>query len=90
MCNLCCIEQPGFVPECRVGETKKGGFALTSNSNDWRNFAEQVTKETDPAKLLLLITKLNEVLKRDRVTRKAAAELIAALPAISVPLSCAL
>jgi len=70
-----------------LGKPRKG--LMISKGSEWRKFAEQVTKETDPARLLLLITKLNDELKRDRLTRKPAG-LIAAVPAFPEPLDSAL
>jgi hypothetical protein len=38
---------------------------------EWRHLAEQASTETDPEKLMLLVTELNEVLERsERVSQK--------------------
>jgi hypothetical protein len=42
---------------------------MISKSNDWRHLAEQASMETDPAKLLSLVTDLNEALEREETSR---------------------
>jgi hypothetical protein len=36
----------------------------TSNTHDWRSLCELASKETDPQKLLELITKINRALEQ--------------------------
>jgi hypothetical protein len=39
---------------------------MTSDqSGDWRSLTERATKETDPNKMLAIITELNRVLERE-------------------------
>jgi len=42
---------------------------MTPQTSDWRHLAEQATKETDPAKLLILVEELNDVFEREDTSR---------------------
>jgi hypothetical protein len=42
---------------------------MTPKSNDWRQLAEQASKETDPAKMLRLVEQLNNALEREDTSR---------------------
>ena len=44
---------------------------MTSDqSGDWRSLAERATKETDPNKMLVIITELNRVLGREQTVHQ--------------------
>ena len=47
----------------------KGGFHMTPQPSDWRNLAEQASKETDPCKLIEVVMELNQVLEREESQR---------------------
>ena len=42
---------------------------MTPQPSDWRNLAEQASKETDPDKLMALVTELNQGLEREESQR---------------------
>ncbi|HEY6181100.1 MAG TPA: hypothetical protein VIW67_02580 [Terriglobales bacterium] len=45
-------------------------MAMDSNANDWRVIAEQASCETDPAKLLALAQKLNNMLEAEETQKQ--------------------
>jgi len=44
---------------------------MTPQPSDWRNLAEQASSETDPDKLMSLVTELNRGLEREEKQRKS-------------------
>jgi hypothetical protein len=42
---------------------------MTPQPSDWRNLAEQASKETDPCKLIDVVMELNQVLEREESQR---------------------